>query len=86
MLDWNYHESAALIDVYAKRCELHTEADSAHAETVAQRTSFAEMRRISLHNGWCDTELTQGFYGESGNGIGGTLRSVCSDFERKYSI
>ena len=32
---------------HAKRCKLHTEAESARAETVAQRTSFAEMRRIS---------------------------------------
>ena len=57
MLDLTNHESAAKIDAHAKKCELHTEAESAHAETVAQRTSFAEMRRISLHNGWCNTEL-----------------------------
>ena len=44
MLDLNIHESAALIDAHAKKCELHTEAESAHAVTVAQRTSFAEMR------------------------------------------
>ena len=44
VLDLNYHENAALIDAHAKRCELHTEAESAHAETVAQRKSFAEMR------------------------------------------
>ena len=76
MLDLNYHESAALIGAHEKRCELHTEAESAHAETVAQRTHFAEMRRISSHNGWCNTELTQGFDGEIGKGIGGTFRSV----------
>ena len=77
MLDLNYHESAALIDAHAKRCELHTEAESAHAETVAQ---------ISLHNGWCNTELTQGVDGEIGKGIGGTLRSFVPTSKRKYSI
>ena len=29
-----------------RRCKLRTEAESAHAETVAQGTSYAEMRRI----------------------------------------
>ena len=47
MLDLNYHESAALVDAHAKRCKLRTEAESARAEAVAQRTSFAEMRPIS---------------------------------------
>ena len=46
MLDLNYHENAALIDAHAKKCKFRTEAESAHEETVAQRTSFAEMRRI----------------------------------------
>ena len=47
MLDLNYHENAALVDAHAKKCKFRTEAESAHEETVAQRTSFAEMRRIS---------------------------------------
>ena len=47
MLDLNYHESAALVDTHSKRCKLRTEAESARAEAVAQRTSFAEMRPIS---------------------------------------
>ena len=47
VLDLNYHESAASVDAHAKKCKLRTEAESARAETVAQRTSFAEMRRIS---------------------------------------
>jgi len=34
-------ESAALVDAHAKRCKLRTEAESARAEAVAQRTSFA---------------------------------------------
>ena len=46
MLDLNYHENAALVDAHAKKCKFRTEAESAHEETVAQRTSFAEMRRI----------------------------------------
>ena len=46
MLDLNYHENAALVDAHAKECKFRTEAESAHEETVAQRTSFAEMRRI----------------------------------------
>ena len=46
VLDLNYHESAALINAHVKRCKLRTEAESAHEVTVAQRTSFAEMRRI----------------------------------------
>ena len=47
VLDLNYQESAALVDAHARRCKLRTEAESARAETVAQRTSFAVMRRIS---------------------------------------
>ena len=46
MLDLNYHENAALVDAHAKKCMFCTQAESAHEETVAQRTSFAEMRRI----------------------------------------
>ena len=45
MLDLNWHESAALINAHVRRCKLRTEAESAHAETVAQGISFAEMRR-----------------------------------------
>ena len=45
---------------------------------------FTEMRRISLHNGWCNTELTQGFDGEIGKGIGGTLRSVVPTSKGMY--
>ena len=47
VLELNYHESTALVDAHARRCKLRTEAESARAETVAQRTSFAEMRPIS---------------------------------------
>ena len=47
VLDLNYHENTALVDAHAKKCKFCTEAESAHEETVAQRTSFAEMRRIS---------------------------------------
>ena len=47
MIDLNYHENAALVDAHEKKCKFRTEAESAHEETVAQRTSFAEMRRIS---------------------------------------
>ena len=36
-------ESAALVDAHAKRCKLRTEAESARAEAVAQRTSFADL-------------------------------------------
>ena len=39
----NYHESAALVDAHARRCKLRTEAESARAEAVAQRTSFADL-------------------------------------------
>ena len=46
VLGLNYHESAALINAHVRRCKLRTEAESAHAETVAQGTSYAEMRRI----------------------------------------
>ena len=34
-------ESAALVDAHAKRCKLRTEPESARAEAVPQRTSFA---------------------------------------------
>ena len=43
VLDLNYHESAALVDAHVKKCKLRTEAESARAEAVAQRTSFAEL-------------------------------------------
>ena len=43
VLDLNSPESAALVDAHAKRCKLRTEAESARAETVAQRTSFADL-------------------------------------------
>ena len=46
VLELNYHENAALVDAHAKKCKFSTKAESAHKETVAQRTSFAEMRRI----------------------------------------
>ena len=47
-------ESAALVDAPAKRCKLRTEAESARAEAVKQRTSFADLeesksRLISEH-------------------------------------
>ena len=43
MLDLNYHESTALVDAHARRCKLRTEAESARAEAVAQRTSFVDL-------------------------------------------
>ena len=43
MLDLNCHESTALVDAHAKKCKLHTEAESARAEAVAQRTSFVDL-------------------------------------------
>ena len=43
VLDLNYHESTALVDAHAKKCKLRTEAESARAEAVAQRTSFVDL-------------------------------------------
>ena len=43
MLDLNYHENAALVDAHAKKCKFRTEAESARAEAVAQRTSFVDL-------------------------------------------
>ena len=43
VLDLNYHESTALVDAHARRCKLRTEAESARAETVAQRASFVDL-------------------------------------------
>ena len=43
MLDLNYHENAALVDAHAKRYKLRTDAESARAEAVAQRTSFVDL-------------------------------------------
>ena len=39
----NYHESAALVDAHARRCKLRTEAESARAEAVVQRTRFVDL-------------------------------------------